>query len=84
MQVISKLNCAQEDQSDIGVICRSIKRSLGRNDGANWRHIPREANGAAHMITRNYTRLDERMVWLDEPPVCLLDQLKLDDVAAEF
>ncbi|CAI0550533.1 unnamed protein product [Linum tenue] len=45
-----------------------------------WQHCPRTANNAADLMARSETRWNERCVWVDSPPIFLVDQLKLDAV----
>ncbi|CAI0461851.1 unnamed protein product [Linum tenue] len=56
-----------------------MMRELG---GGNYKHIKREANEVAHKMAHSMTNWEERQVWLDRPPVFIVDQIKLDDVAA--
>ncbi|CAI0406260.1 unnamed protein product [Linum tenue] len=79
MTLISKIQNPTRDLTEVGVVCRSIWRRLTQLNG-QCRHIPREANGAAHIMARALTPWGERVVWFDTPPICLIDQLQLDDV----
>ncbi|CAL1369231.1 unnamed protein product [Linum trigynum] len=74
LAVISKVQHPARDLTKVGVVCRSIWRKLQQGNGS-CRHIPREATGAAHIMARALTNWGERIVWLDRPPVCLIDQL---------
>ncbi|CAI0552116.1 unnamed protein product [Linum tenue] len=67
---------------ETGVLCRSISLYVKSSGAGRWQHICREANIAAHVMAHVETRWDERMVWIDDPPTCLIYQLQLDNVTA--
>ncbi|CAI0445712.1 unnamed protein product [Linum tenue] len=48
----------------------------------SWQHCPRSGNVAAHMLAHSKMRWNEREVWIDRPPVFIIDQLQLDCVTA--
>ncbi|CAI0465151.1 unnamed protein product [Linum tenue] len=75
-----------EPISEMGIICRNIKKLLRRPGSAEGAisHIRREANQAAHIMAHSKTNWEMREVWLDRAPVFLLDQLRLDDVAIDL
>ncbi|CAL1359509.1 unnamed protein product [Linum trigynum] len=54
----------------------------GGNGNGTWNHVRRTANEAAHLMSRSATRDLEAIVWLDRPPVFLIDQLQHDNVTA--
>ncbi|CAI0391186.1 unnamed protein product [Linum tenue] len=57
---------------------------MGRMGETSWRHVIRNGNAAAHIMAHSNTRVDARSVWLDMPPVFLIDQLALDNVTTNF
>ncbi|CAL1368219.1 unnamed protein product [Linum trigynum] len=80
LTLVGKLSTAREVHTEVGVICRSICKLMEEIGGGEWRHVSRMANEAAHKMAHVNTRWNEAEVWFDRPPMCLLDQLKLDDV----
>ncbi|CAI0464803.1 unnamed protein product [Linum tenue] len=43
-----------------------------------WHHIRREANMAARIMAHAEKKWNECVVWLDRPPVYLIDRLQMD------
>ncbi|CAI0412829.1 unnamed protein product, partial [Linum tenue] len=72
---------ADDIHTEIGVVCRNIRRLLRETGNGTWQYVPREGNMAAHIMAHTETRWNEREVWLDRPPMILVDQLILDNVA---
>ncbi|CAI0467202.1 unnamed protein product [Linum tenue] len=46
----------------------------------SWMFTPREGNMAAHIMAHSTTSWNDQIVWLDNPPTFLVDQLELDNV----
>ncbi|CAI0404812.1 unnamed protein product [Linum tenue] len=80
--VLNGIRDADRDWTEFGLVCRSIKRILGEIGGGEIKHVYRTANAAAHIMAHVKTRWDEVEVWIDRPPMVLLDQLELDNVMA--
>jgi ribonuclease HI len=64
-----------------GQIIDDIKRDLGSIRQWNIRHVKREANKAAHELSRFATRNSALNVWLEEPPSCILNTVILEQMA---
>ncbi|CAL1355132.1 unnamed protein product [Linum trigynum] len=84
LSLIEKFLKAEAIHSEIGIICRRTVRFLEDNglDVAHIRHVRRQANNATHVMAHSETHWDCREVWLDRPPVFLIDQLQLDNVTS--
>ncbi|CAI0476924.1 unnamed protein product [Linum tenue] len=80
--LVSKIQAAEVINSEIGVICRSIRRLLEESGTGTWQHVGRDGNNAAHIMAHTETRWNECIVWMDNPPFFLVDQLQLDNVTA--
>ncbi|CAI0428684.1 unnamed protein product [Linum tenue] len=82
-ETIRKRICdANSDQTELGVICRNIKRLLQELGDGGCRHVYRTANAAAHIMAHTRTRWNETEIWFDRPPMNVIDQLELDSVMA--
>ncbi|CAI0390384.1 unnamed protein product [Linum tenue] len=81
LQLVRLLTEQSYSRSELGVVCRNIRRLVEDRRGS-FSHTYKEANEAAHIMAHARTRWDERIVWLDRPPIYLVDRIKLDDVAA--
>ncbi|CAL1388014.1 unnamed protein product [Linum trigynum] len=79
--LVSKIDDAKQIESEIGVVCRSIRRYLEESGLGSWQHIHREGNMTPHCMADSKSRWDERVVWVDSPPSFLVNQLVLDNVA---
>ncbi|CAI0453651.1 unnamed protein product [Linum tenue] len=84
LTLIQKMHHPEEQHDEVGVLCRSIRRLLFASGQGGWKHISREANEAAHLMAHTETRWNERVVWVDQPPVFLIDQLLQDNVTASI
>ncbi|CAI0467360.1 unnamed protein product [Linum tenue] len=84
LTLVEKLAKLEEVHTEIGLIGRSITNYLGGEAMIEGciRHVRRGANNAAHIMTHSKTHWDSREVWLERPPIYLVDQLKLDDVTS--
>ncbi|CAL1411892.1 unnamed protein product [Linum trigynum] len=65
---------------EIGRICTSIRQKLAAGHNRSIQHVKRTANSAAHLMTECETHWNSPVVWVDRPPMILIDQLRLDDV----
>ncbi|CAI0383139.1 unnamed protein product [Linum tenue] len=74
------LDAAQSVQSEVGVVFQNIRHYLEGMGQGSWTHYLRLDNYAAHIIAHSETRWDERVVWLDRPPIFVIDQLVKDNV----
>ncbi|CAI0436937.1 unnamed protein product [Linum tenue] len=86
LPLVEKLRHPDSIHTELGVISRRIinllqETSSGRVD---IMHARREANNAAHIMAHSETRWDSREVWIDRPPIFLVDQLILDDATVAF
>ncbi|CAL1389644.1 unnamed protein product [Linum trigynum] len=82
LQLVHLLTETSSSRSEVGVLCRNIRRLVDERQGS-FSHVYREANEAAHILAHARTRWDERVVWLDRPPICIVDQVSMDNVAAD-
>ncbi|CAI0424872.1 unnamed protein product [Linum tenue] len=80
MNLVKSLNGAHEVQTEVGVVCRKIRKLLLEAGGGDWKYANRKANEAAHVMAHTRTSWDETVIWFDRPPVFLINQLQLDDV----
>ncbi|CAI0464675.1 unnamed protein product [Linum tenue] len=71
---------SSEIQTELGVICRNIRKLLEETGGGTLQYVSRKANKAAHIMAHTNILWDIADVWFDRPPLNLIDQLKLDDV----
>ncbi|CAI0428531.1 unnamed protein product [Linum tenue] len=78
----AKLAMAENIHTEIGIVCRNILKMLRETGHSSWRYWSREGNKAAHIMSHSETRWNESMVWLDRPPIFLVDQILLDNVTA--
>ncbi|CAI0417654.1 unnamed protein product [Linum tenue] len=82
LSLTHKLAAADSIHTELGIICRNITRLLRETGNGAWQYAPREGNMAAHLMAHVKTRWTEREVWYDRPPLIIVDQIELDDVAA--
>ncbi|CAL1409318.1 unnamed protein product [Linum trigynum] len=80
MNLVHKLRSSEIVQDEVGVICRSIRRYMQELGNNTWHPINREANALALLVTHAEVCWDERMIWVDNPPSFLKDQMQLDIV----
>ncbi|CAL1386824.1 unnamed protein product [Linum trigynum] len=80
LNLVTDITQAERIRTEKGVICRNIRRLIGQMGEVSWQYAPREANVAAHIMAHVETIWNERSVWVDRPPIILLDQLNLDNV----
>ncbi|CAI0415407.1 unnamed protein product [Linum tenue] len=80
LETTTKLAEADCIQSEIGVICRNVRRLLGSTGETSWRHVRRTGNEAAHIMTHSDARVYVHSVWHDRPPIFLIDELAMDNV----
>ncbi|CAL1362199.1 unnamed protein product [Linum trigynum] len=80
MNLVKSLIVEHKIQTEVGVVCRKIRKVLLEAGGVDWKYASRKANEAAHVMDHTRTSWDEVVIWFDRPPVFLLDQLQLDDV----
>ncbi|CAI0438977.1 unnamed protein product [Linum tenue] len=82
LTLTEKIEQAEEVQTETGVICRRIVRLLQDQTPTPGciKHVRRAANVCAHILAHNGTSWDSREVWCDNPPLFLVDQLRLDNV----
>ncbi|CAI0435220.1 unnamed protein product [Linum tenue] len=78
----SKLAAAGSIHTEVGIICRNIRKLLGEMGQGSWQFSPREGNKAAHIMCHSETRWNESMIWFDRPPMFLVDQIESDNVTA--
>ncbi|CAL1382138.1 unnamed protein product [Linum trigynum] len=83
LSLTHKLAVAENIHTEIGVIFRNILRLLQDVGNGVWQYAPREGNMAAHIMAHTETRWNEREVWIDRPPMILVDQIMLDNVTAD-
>ncbi|CAL1408340.1 unnamed protein product [Linum trigynum] len=84
--LVEKLSRSQEIHSEVGTICRRILSLLQETDSnpRSITHVRRTGNGAAHIMAHRETQWDNREVWLESPPIFLIDQVRLDDVTSSL
>ncbi|CAI0475332.1 unnamed protein product [Linum tenue] len=83
---LSVVNCvsnAANDQTEFGVVCRSIHRLLEETGDGECKHVSWTANKATHIMAHLDMNWNVVEVLFDRPPICLLDQLELDSVMVD-
>ncbi|CAI0449047.1 unnamed protein product [Linum tenue] len=82
LPLVERIRGGEEDYTETGIICRRIVELLQASGSskASIEHVRRTANNAAHIMAHSETHWECREVWIDRPPIFLVDQLLLDDV----
>ncbi|KAG8478291.1 hypothetical protein CXB51_028103 [Gossypium anomalum] len=68
LTIIRKLNTAEEDKSEISSLVKEIKGRAYIFRSVRFRHIPREANKAAHGMAMEGHRYENPQYWIEEVP----------------
>jgi len=69
--VITAINEAQPQQSYLGSIIEDCKSLVSSFCSIDFCHICREANQAAHYLTKFAIRKCTDFVWIKETPLCI-------------
>ncbi|CAL1360124.1 unnamed protein product [Linum trigynum] len=80
--VVHRLQNPNATKDEVTVVCRNTCRQLEMMRVKAIRHISRDANKGAHLMAHVETRWNEPVIWVERPPVYLVDQLQLDNVTA--
>ncbi|CAL1374304.1 unnamed protein product [Linum trigynum] len=83
LPLIQKIDAAASIHTEIGVICRNIRHIFNEIGQGSWNHVRRMANEAAHIMAHSRDLSSNAIVWLDNPPPCLVHQLQLDNAMAD-
>ncbi|CAL8151990.1 unnamed protein product [Prunus armeniaca] len=73
LQAVSMVNSEEECLAAEGGLVDGVRRLLVRSASTAVRHIPRQANKAAHRIARFSLRDQSLSLWLDVGPLWLMD-----------
>ncbi|KAA3472633.1 reverse transcriptase [Gossypium australe] len=68
LTIIKKVNSLEDDRSNISNLIKKIRGRLPKFRATSFRHIPREANRAAHEMAREGNKYDEPRYWVEEAP----------------
>ncbi|MBA0791596.1 hypothetical protein Gohar_016167 [Gossypium harknessii] len=66
LTIIRKLRSADEDRSCISSLIKEIKGRGCRFRRLSFKHIPREANKAAHTMAKDGGRYEQPRFWIEE------------------
>ncbi|CAI0393623.1 unnamed protein product [Linum tenue] len=82
LTLVEKFAKAAEVDNEVGLICINLSKYLRDTGSENDRisHVKRMANNSAHIMAHSKTNWESREVWIDRPPIFLVDQLVLDNV----
>lgn len=83
LRIVQALNSGKEDFSVIGNIIADIRRKACCFEHFSVRHVRREANGAAHCAAKRALGLGEVEVWMEDPPLFLIDILYQDNLSLD-
>jgi ribonuclease HI len=81
MLVVKAIQDSQPNWFPYGQIIDDIKWVMGSLRRWKIRHVKRDANKAAHELSRFATRNSDPYVWLEEPPNCILNTVILEQKA---
>jgi ribonuclease HI len=79
--VVKAVQDSQPSWLPYGQIINDIKWALGSLRRWNIRHVKRDANKAAHELSKFATRNSDSNVWLEESPSCILNTVILEQIA---
>ncbi|MFQ6651539.1 hypothetical protein Gotur_023825 [Gossypium turneri] len=68
LTIIRKLNSAEEDRSCISNLIKEIKGRGYNFRSLSFKHVPREANKAAHAMVKEGGRYKQPRFWIEEAP----------------
>jgi ribonuclease HI len=77
MLVVKAIQDSQPNWLPYGQIIDDIKWVMGSLRRWKIRHVKRDANKAAHELSKFATRNSDLHVWLEEPPSCILNTVIL-------
>ena len=78
--VCQGLHNVDDNITELGIICKSIRESFPKFDTRVFNHGYREVNEGAHIMAHCIANWNTPMVLMDIPPISLIDHVKLDGV----
>ena len=78
--VCQGLHNVDDNITELGIICKSIRESFPKFDTRVFNHGYRQVNEGAHIMAHCIANWNTPMVLMDIPPISLIENHKLDGV----
>ena len=76
-EMVRKLQSANDDLSTFGPMIKEVKNLVATREWkVTW--VRRTANGAAHLLAKEGVASNRSMVWVHDPPECILQLLSAE------